>query len=226
MTRRSQHGPSAMAKRYAVDPFAFQRKPGGQVPDPVLHSFNVSHTPTCGSTSGLCTSRSDQVTCPACRAKSPPEERISVTDESRNGVRVIVTRTKDGSTVQADCQCFGNPGRAHSTDGCPVLKRRLTDPRPQAFKRQPCATFTNAHPWTGDACVDCGHPAIAHAPRVARARRTTPAPATPSLTTAETSALRSWLGYHSAGVGDWDDAVGDKVIAALHRVCRKFGVRT
>jgi hypothetical protein len=42
-------------------------------------------------------------------------------DQSRNGVRVIVYRTENGSVVDADCQCFGHPGRLHSTDRCPLF---------------------------------------------------------------------------------------------------------
>jgi hypothetical protein len=48
--------------------------------------------------------------------------KVHVEDQSKNGVRVIVTRTKDGSHVDASCQCFGQPMRAHSNVGCPNLK--------------------------------------------------------------------------------------------------------
>lgn len=41
-------------------------------------------------------------------------------DQTKNGVRVIVTRTRNGTFVDADCQCYGNPGRAHSSSNCPV----------------------------------------------------------------------------------------------------------
>lgn len=48
-------------------------------------------------------------------------ERI---DESRSGVRVIVHRQHDGSTVEADCQCFGSWMRIHSNPSCPVLAQQ------------------------------------------------------------------------------------------------------
>jgi hypothetical protein len=45
-------------------------------------------------------------------------------DQSRAGVRVIVRRWSDGSTVvDADCKCLGYPGRVHSTQECPVYRR-------------------------------------------------------------------------------------------------------
>lgn len=42
----------------------------------------------------------------------------------RNGVRVKVTRFCGGTTVEADCQCFGAPFRAHSTTACPLFKQQ------------------------------------------------------------------------------------------------------
>jgi hypothetical protein len=42
-------------------------------------------------------------------------------DQSRNGVRVIVHRNENGSTVEADCGCFGAPNRLHTNPCCPVL---------------------------------------------------------------------------------------------------------
>lgn len=50
-------------------------------------------------------------------------------DQSRNGVRVHVTRHVEvswsgvdqvGLTVEADCQCFGSEERVHSREDCPV----------------------------------------------------------------------------------------------------------
>lgn len=38
-------------------------------------------------------------------------------------MRVKVTRTDDGTVVEADCQCFGHPMRLHSNPNCP--NRRL-----------------------------------------------------------------------------------------------------
>lgn len=54
-----------------------------------------------------------------CKCKKP---KFTVEDQSRNGVRVIVRRFKHGTTVEADCQCFGSPMRAHSRADCPNLK--------------------------------------------------------------------------------------------------------
>lgn len=41
-------------------------------------------------------------------------------DQSRNGVRVIVWREKNGTVVDAACSCFGIPGRCHNTESCPL----------------------------------------------------------------------------------------------------------
>lgn len=43
-------------------------------------------------------------------------------DQSRNGVKVIVHRSRDGSTVDADCSCLGGM-RAHSNPECPNRKK-------------------------------------------------------------------------------------------------------
>ena len=51
--------------------------------------------------------------------KAKRQEIFSVEDRSRNGVKVLVTRSKDGSTVDASCQCFGLKTRAHSVSNCP-----------------------------------------------------------------------------------------------------------
>ena len=48
-------------------------------------------------------------------------------DQSRNGVRVIVWKYSDGSVVEVDCQCFGNPKRCHSTLSCPLLKKIMEE---------------------------------------------------------------------------------------------------
>lgn len=45
-------------------------------------------------------------------------------DQSRNGVQVIVRRTENGSTVEADCHCMGSLMRTHSNPSCPLLERR------------------------------------------------------------------------------------------------------
>jgi hypothetical protein len=68
---------------------------------------------------------------------------VSTEDQSRNGVRVIVTRSEDGSVVEADCNCFGSPQRVHSNMFCPLLvkntevvkdERRATRSAKQAEK--------------------------------------------------------------------------------------------
>ena len=48
-------------------------------------------------------------------------------DQSRNGVRVIVHRWTDGSTVEADCQCFGGAFRSHSTSDCPMFRKAIRE---------------------------------------------------------------------------------------------------
>jgi hypothetical protein len=47
-------------------------------------------------------------------------------DQSRNGVRVIVYRNENGSTVDAACQCFGSRRRLHSNPHCPLIEREAT----------------------------------------------------------------------------------------------------
>lgn len=52
-----------------------------------------------------------------------PEKPVAE-DQSRNGVRVIVYRFKNGSTVvDTTCQCFGSTRRLHSNEKCPLLLR-------------------------------------------------------------------------------------------------------
>jgi hypothetical protein len=45
-------------------------------------------------------------------------------DQSKNGVNVKINRFQHGTTVSADCSCFGMPFRTHSTEDCPVLIKR------------------------------------------------------------------------------------------------------
>ena len=40
-------------------------------------------------------------------------------NQSKNGVRVVVDKSEEGSVVESDCSCFGNPNRVHSREGCP-----------------------------------------------------------------------------------------------------------
>jgi len=52
--------------------------------------------------------------------------KVEKEDQTRNGVKVIVHRFYDrkglsGTTVEADCQCFGG-NRTHSNPNCPRLK--------------------------------------------------------------------------------------------------------
>lgn len=49
--------------------------------------------------------------------------RRKVERQDRNGVKVRVTRADDGSTVEADCSCFGHPFRTHSRMTCPNRPR-------------------------------------------------------------------------------------------------------
>lgn len=44
-------------------------------------------------------------------------------DQSRNGVRVIVTHQTQGTVVEASCQCFGHPARVHSNEQCTFLRQ-------------------------------------------------------------------------------------------------------
>ncbi len=37
-------------------------------------------------------------------------------------VKVKVTRTADGTVVEAECQCFGYSFRVHSSPVCPLLR--------------------------------------------------------------------------------------------------------
>ncbi len=40
--------------------------------------------------------------------------------QSKNGVRVVVYRDKDGNTiVDASCSCYGMPFRVHDRENCP-----------------------------------------------------------------------------------------------------------
>jgi len=53
-----------------------------------------------------------------------PSNGRTVERRDRNGVRVKVTRGSNGSVVEADCHCYGIPGRLHSTPDCVVLKKK------------------------------------------------------------------------------------------------------
>lgn len=53
--------------------------------------------------------------------------KVEKEDQSKNGVKVIVHRFYDrkglvGTTVEADCKCFGG-NRAHSSPDCPRIVR-------------------------------------------------------------------------------------------------------
>ena len=68
-----------------------------------------------------------------CRECGAPTAEVTVEDQSRNGVRVIVTRYRDGGTyVDASCSCFGSTSRTHSWENCPnrlrLLARTATAP--------------------------------------------------------------------------------------------------
>ena len=44
-----------------------------------------------------------------------------VVRQTKNGVRVVVTHTNHGTTVECECQCFGNKNRVHSSALCPLF---------------------------------------------------------------------------------------------------------
>ena len=48
---------------------------------------------------------------------------LQTVDQSKSGVKVIVYRYKDGSTVDCSCQCFGMPFRCHSVINCPNMPK-------------------------------------------------------------------------------------------------------
>jgi hypothetical protein len=48
----------------------------------------------------------------------------TIIDQSKNGVNVKIYRFQHGTTISADCSCFGMPFRTHSTEDCPVLIKR------------------------------------------------------------------------------------------------------
>jgi hypothetical protein len=49
---------------------------------------------------------------------------MNVVNQTKNGVHVIVRRFQDGSTVEAECSCYGIEFRTHSTDVCPIILAR------------------------------------------------------------------------------------------------------
>ena len=57
-----------------------------------------------------------------CDCKCGSFKPIKIEDQSRNGVKVLVSYWPDGTTVEADCNCFGFTNRAHSTEDCPVTR--------------------------------------------------------------------------------------------------------
>lgn len=63
--------------------------------------------------------------CPTCHQSVKP--RVTTEDQSKNGVRVIVHRYPDGSTVDAGCGCFGSDFRAHSRVDCPNRLRQIAE---------------------------------------------------------------------------------------------------
>jgi hypothetical protein len=60
--------------------------------------------------------------CPAWKRSLPPN--VTSEDQSRNGVRVLVRRFDGGTTVEADCSCFGSDFRVHSQPDCPNRLRQ------------------------------------------------------------------------------------------------------
>lgn len=60
----------------------------------------------------------------AWKTKTLARSRIEVERQDRNGVKVKVTRTIGvGSSVEADCLCYGIVGRVHDSERCPVLRK-------------------------------------------------------------------------------------------------------
>lgn len=49
------------------------------------------------------------------------KEKITKVEQSRNGVKVVVYRSENGSVVEADCLCYGSPYRVHSNPCCPNI---------------------------------------------------------------------------------------------------------
>lgn len=54
--------------------------------------------------------------------------KLTKIDQSRNGVKVVVWKGENGSTVECDCSCFGNSLRVHSNPSCPVLTSKPVTP--------------------------------------------------------------------------------------------------
>lgn len=44
--------------------------------------------------------------------------------QTKNGVKVKVSKSKNGTVVEADCLCFGHPKRVHSKIDCPNLVKK------------------------------------------------------------------------------------------------------
>lgn len=63
--------------------------------------------------------------CSKCR--QPVKPRFTTEDQSKNGVRVIAHRSAEGSTVDADCECFGSNFRVHSREDCPNRLRQIAE---------------------------------------------------------------------------------------------------
>lgn len=55
-----------------------------------------------------------------CGCEKFRRSRKGVRIQDRNGVRVRVHEQDGGTTVEAECSCFGSPTRTHSRESCPV----------------------------------------------------------------------------------------------------------
>lgn len=68
-----------------------------------------------------------------CKKCKCPKDFVKKVDQSLNGVKVIVHRFYDsagvfqGTSVEADCQCFGTYFRCHSNPNCPVRQKILAE---------------------------------------------------------------------------------------------------
>ena len=51
---------------------------------------------------------------------------MKIRNQDKNGVKVRVHVHKNGTTtVQADCNCFGDYNRLHTNARCPILSKSL-----------------------------------------------------------------------------------------------------
>ena len=62
--------------------------------------------------------------CPTCKQDVPEKPRVEVI--TVDGISYKRFHWSGGMTVESPCTCYGaTNGRAHSTDRCPWLKKRM-----------------------------------------------------------------------------------------------------